>query len=160
MQLHRLLPILIVALASAATASPTSPDLLIRDASLITLGGVRQLHLEGTFHYEDLVQVAYPFQLVVYTQSGHYARYDLSGATYTGRKPSIGDGIDPVEATLLLRSRGRKAAAGVVSLRPDAIDLRLPEDLPDAPLSVQIFVEDQGRIVFSNALAVSEERLR
>ena len=45
-------------------------------------------------------------------------------------------------------------------LTPGAIELRLPDELPRAALWVQIFVEDEGRIVFSNPEAVVEEVLR
>lgn len=160
MYLHRLLPILIAAVSSVALASPTSPTLLIDEASVIELGGKRQLHLEGSFHYDDLVQVAYPFKLLVYTAAGEYACYDLSGGTATGQETYLVDGLDADEAPLLMPCPGKKAKVGVVSMAPNAIDFRLPDDLPHAPLTVQIFVEDQGRIVFSNARLVTEESVR
>ena len=157
MKHFRFLPIAFALLASSSFASPTAPDLEIRSASLLEVGAIRQLSLVGSFHYDDLVQVAYPFQLVVYTESGHFVLYDLSGGTYTGEDPGIGDGIDLHDAQRLLRHRGRKADAGVVSMTPDALGLRLPATLPRESLTVQIFVEDQGRIVFSNTRRVVEE---
>ena len=154
---HRIIAGLLLLLASAALASPTAPDLHIEDASVLGMGEVRQLRIEGRFHFDDLVQVAYPFQLVAYTDGGHYVRYDLSGTAYTGVEPALGSHLDLKDATILLSSGDEAPDAGVVAITKTTLDLSLPASLPPGRVTVQIFVEDQGRIVFSNARTARED---
>lgn len=160
MKLRRIIMAPLLVLASAAFASPTAPDLFLRGAEVLSLGAQRQLRVEGSFHYADLVQFGYPFQLVAYTEGGHFVRYDLSGTVYEGVAAPLGASLDAGDVAALLAESRPVAIEPVVSITDRALDLRLPWGLPAGPLTIQIFVEYQGEILFSNPVTTAPGDVR
>ena len=159
MPLHLVAQAALLVIASAVWASPTDPTLLLDDAVVTSGGSVRQLRVSGEFHFDDLVQVAYPFQLVVVGTDGAYVRYPMGGGAVAGVAPELLDGIDALEAQALLNGGQPALDAGLLSLRRGAMELTLPGQLPAGPLTVQLYVIESDGVVFSNVLAVTEERL-
>ena len=155
LKLRRIIMAPWLVLAGAAFASPTSPDLFLRGAEVLSLGAQRQLRVEGGFHYADLVQFGYPFQLVAYTEGGDFVRYDLSGAVYAGVAASLGASLNEDDVAALLAAGRPVAVDPVVSMTNRALDLRLPQGLPAGPLTIQIFVEYQGQTLFSNPVTTA-----
>jgi hypothetical protein len=145
--------------APTARATPTDPTLALTRALAAAGESHRLVRVEGSFHAEDLIQLAYPLQVLIReTTSGTaYVRYDLSGSAATGVAPELADGLQADEAEGLLAQGGPAPAARVTFLGLGRIDLLLPASFPGGPAEVQLFVIDEGEPVLSNALPLTLE---
>lgn len=145
-----------LALATAAAATPTDPTLALTAASAAAGTASRTVRVEGSFQAEDLVQLAYPIQLLVRetTNGTRYVRYDLSGVAVTGDEPALADGLQAGEATALLQEGNADASARVLFLGLGRLDVKLPTGFPGGPAEAVLFVLDEGEVILSNPMPV------
>ena len=116
---HRFLAIVLASLVAAATAwaSATSPTLIVSAARAVAADGRRSVTIEGTFDFENAVQVGYPLQLVVF-QGTRFVRFPAVGVPQTGETSLLADGR--LDAAELAGSAGRRRARGDRRPRGDA----------------------------------------
>ena len=143
---------------ASAAAGPTDPTLVISDA-FGTQGALRVLAIVGTFPSDDLVQSAYPLQLLVRSQTDgvSYVRFGLSDRGYVGMEPALADGLDASDVPGLLAAGTPDTAAVVVGLDPTRVTVVLPPGFPAGSVEVQFFVLEPGETVpvLSNAFLVT-----
>jgi hypothetical protein len=143
-----------LALATAAAATPTDPTLLLTTAAAAAGTSTRTLRVEGSFQADDLVQLAYPIQLLVRetTTGTQYVRYDLSGGAVTGDSPALADGLQAGEAAVLLGQGTAAPTALVLFLGLGRLDVTLPTNFPGGPAEALLFVIDEGEVILSNPM--------
>lgn len=145
-----------VCLGPAAFATPTDPTLALTNASAATGAVHRVVRVDGSFHAQDLVQLAYPLQVLIRETSvgTHYLRYDLSGSAVTGSAAALADGLQADEAAALLGAGTPAAGAQVLFLGLGRLEVTLPASFPGGPAEIQLFVIDEGEAILSNTLPV------
>ncbi|MBW2315944.1 MAG: hypothetical protein JRH10_17375 [Deltaproteobacteria bacterium] len=112
------------------------------------------VQLEGSFPDADLVQLAYPLQIVVRetTSGAGYIRFDLSGAAVIGSAAELADGLDPDEALALLGQGSPEPDAQLVHLGLRRLEVLLPASFPAGGAEAQLFVVDEGEVILSNPI--------
>jgi len=96
-----------IGVATVSSGTGTDPELALWRVTTEVGDTSRTLRLAGEFPADDLVQLAYPLQVLVRDTgpSAVYIRFDLSAHAVTGVAPELADGLDADEAIALL-SRG------------------------------------------------------
>jgi len=136
-----------------ALATPTDPTLVLTAAASAAGGAGRVLRVDGSFHAQDLVQLAYPLQVLV--RAGTlYVRFDLSDGAVIGSAPQLADGLQADEAEALLDEGAPAPDARVLFLGLGRLELALPASFPAGPAEAQLFVIDEGEAILSNPLPV------
>jgi len=145
-----------ILLAWPAASTPTDPTLAIAEAASHGDGGPRLLRIDGSFQALDLVQLAWPLQILVRetTAGTSYVRYDLVTGPLTGNAPGLADGLDPADVPGLLASGSPSPDGAVVFLGLTRLEVLLPTAFPAGPAEVQLFVVDEGEAVLSNPVPV------
>jgi hypothetical protein len=141
-------------LATSALASPTDP-VLVLDAARSAAGTAGSwVRVDGVLPGDDLVQVAYPLQLVIQEQGTNprFVRYDLSGGIVEGQSGLLDDGLDPTEAAALLLVGSAAADGAITGLGTGRIEVMLPTGFPSGPAQAQLFVLDDEGAIVSNAI--------
>jgi hypothetical protein len=141
-------------LTSPALATPTDPTLVLTAAAAATGTGHRVVRIDGSFHAQDLVQLAYPLQILVRVGT-QYVRYDLSAGAVSGVAAELADGLQADEAEALLGEGAPAAGARVLFLGLGRLEVALPASFPAGSGEAQLFVIDEGEVVLSNALPVA-----
>jgi hypothetical protein len=141
-------------LAGGALATPTDPTLALTGAGFAGGAIHRVVRVDGSFQAQDLVQLAYPLQVLVHAGAS-YVRYDLSAGAFTGTAAELADGLQAGEAPGLLTKGTAAADAQVLFLGLGRLEVSLPATFPAGPAAVQMFVIDEGETVLSNAVPVS-----
>jgi hypothetical protein len=145
-----------ICLAPAARATPTDPTLVLTKASAATGALHRVVRADGSFHAQDLAQIAYPLQILIRetTTGTGYLRFDLGdgGAAVTGTAAALADGLQAGEAAALLGGGAPAAGAEVVFLGLGRLEVTLPAGFPDGPAEIQLFVIDEGEPFLSNVM--------
>ncbi len=159
----RIARVLLLAVAMGA-ASPgfggaTDPTLALSEVSAESGTSLRLVRLVGVFPSQDLVQLAYPLQVLVRetgTGTG-YVRYDLASGAFVGQSADLVDGLDPGEAAALVGEGTAAPDAGVAFLGRDAVEVLLPASFPAGPAEAQVFALDAvgGPPILSNAVALT-----
>ena len=102
-------------LASGAFATPTDPTLVLTAAASATGALHRVVRVDGSFHAQDLVQLAYPLQVLVRDRRRTYVRFDLSAGAVSGTAAALADGLQADEAAGAARqgapARGRASSS-------------------------------------------------
>ncbi|MBW2290735.1 MAG: hypothetical protein JRG94_00335 [Deltaproteobacteria bacterium] len=136
-------------------AGPTDPTLVLSNGLAVS-GSSRLVRLHGVFPGDDLVQVAYPLQLLVRSlvDGTSYVRYELATEVLVGTDPALADGLDPADVPGLLAAGVPSPDGAVVFLSSDQIDVLLPASFPVGGAEAQLFVLEPGETVaiLSNAL--------
>ena len=150
-----------ICLAPAAFATPTDPTLVLVHASAVAGDSHRVVRADGSFHAQDLAQLAYPLQILIRetTTGTGYLRFDLGGggAAVTGSAAALADGLQADEAEALLAGGAPAAGAGVLFLGLGRLEVTLPAGFPAGPAEIQLFVIDEGQPILSNALPLALE---
>ena len=145
-----------ICLAPAVLATPTDPTLVLTKASAATGAFHRVVRVDGSFHAQDLAQLAYPLQVLIReTATGTgYLRFDLGdgGAAVTGTAAALADGLQADEAAALAGAGTPEAGAQVLFLGLDRLEVTLPDGFPAGPAEIQLFVIDEGEPILSNTL--------
>jgi hypothetical protein len=149
-----------LALAAAAAATPTDPTLALTGATAAAGAAgtaARMLRIEGSFQADDLVQLAYPLQLLVRetTTGTTYVRYDLSSGAVTGSSAALADGLQAGEVNALLGQGTAEPAARVLFLGLGRLDVALPPSFPGGPAEALLFVVDEGETILSNPIPLA-----
>jgi hypothetical protein len=140
--------------ASSALATPTDPTLVLTGAASATGDFARVVRVDGSFHAQDLVQIAYPLQLLVHA-GATYVRFDLANGAVSGVAPALADGLQAGEAEALLAQGTPAPAARLLALGLGRLEVTLPASFPAGAAEVQLFVIDEQEAVLSNALPVA-----
>lgn len=134
-------------------ATPTSPVLAVGSAKAFRGETGILLEVRGDFPYVDLVQHPYPLQVFVRerTSGTRYVLFSLPDGAGEGDTPVVIGGIDQNNVWEAMWAAQPTAAARLLLLAPDRLEVLLPPSFPDGPAEVQLFVIYQGQPVFSNA---------
>jgi hypothetical protein len=144
----------ILASGISSQATGTDPDLALTHVVCSSGENVRVVRLEGHFPADDLVQLAYPLQVLIREigPGTRYVRYDLSATAVRGDAPELADGLDPSEVADLLAQGNPAPKAVVAFMGVGRLDLVLPGSLPAGPAEAQLFVLENADPVLSNPL--------
>jgi len=144
-------------LPSGGIGSATDPKLVLSAAASYSGTSARIVRIEGAFHSDDLVQLALPFQVLIWRSANpnDYVRYDLSGGAVTGRAGELTDGLNAAEAVALLATGTPDATARVLFLGPSRLELLLPNTFPGGAAWVQMYSVDATETVLSNPLGLT-----
>ena len=155
--LARLIAACLLLVPSIGAGASTDPVLALAGDQAEVGDSARLVRLEGVFPAQDLVQQAFPLQILLRetTTGSGYVRYDLSGAAFTGSAPEIADGLDPAEAAALLNQGSPAPDAEVVLLARDRIEVLLPIAFSSGPAEAQLFVIDADAPILSNPMPFS-----
>ena len=150
-----LLMVLGGALAGAAHATPTDPSLGLHDAAVLP-GAPRIVRVDGSFHRDDLVQVPFPLQVLIHTNSPdpQYVLVEPGARRVHGRATRLDDGLQAADVPFLLSGGLPETGTYVVELSERRIDIALPAWFPAGPAQVQLFVWNQGEPVLSNPFPI------
>ena len=148
-----------ICLTPAAFATPTDPTLVLTKASTATGALHRVVRADGSFHAQDLAQLAYPLQILIRetTAGTGYLRFDLAGDAVTGSAPDLADGLQADEAEALLGSGTPAVDARVLFLGLGRLEVTLPAGFADGPAEIQLFVIHEGEAILSNTLPLALE---
>jgi len=137
-----------------ATGTGTDPTLALTRVSVEAGSSARAVRLEGEFPADDLVQLAYPLQILIRETgpAARYVRYDTSAGVVTGVAPELFDGLAPDEAVALLGQGSPSPDAKILFLGGGRIEVLLPEAFPDGGAEVQLYVVEAGEPILSNPL--------
>jgi len=140
-----------------ASSTGTDPFLALTGVSVEVGATARVVRLEGDFLTDDLVQLAYPIQILIRETAlgASYVRYDTSLGAFTGVAPELLDGLAPEEASALLSQGSPSPDAKIVFLGSGRIELLLPASFPAGGAEVQLFVLETGQVILSNPLPFS-----
>jgi hypothetical protein len=143
-----------LALALPSWGTLTDPTLALVDATSHGDSGPRLLRLDGSFQALDMVQLAWPLQILVRetTVGTGYVRFDVVNGPVTGIAAALADGLDAVDVPGLLAGGTPAADGEVVFLGVTRLEVLLPVSFPAGPAEVQLFVVDEGEAVLSNPL--------
>ena len=139
-----------------ASGGGSAPLLSLTDAEVVvTSSGVRVLTIDGSFNFDDLVQLSFPAGLVV-IQGDRFARFDLTGSVRGGVTPLVADGLDASEVPALL-DLGTPAGppAALTQVRVDRIVVVLPGQLTAGPATAILYADFDGDSFVSNAVTVT-----
>ena len=137
--------------APAVRAGSTSPLLVVSAASGSAAGGGRSAVFEGTFDFENVVEVGYPLQIVVF-QGTRFVRYVVAGPVVTGTSAVFADGqLTDVELPALI-TVGTTADAGVriVTVTATGALVTLPATFTAGTTTVVLFTILPDGTVVSN----------
>jgi hypothetical protein len=140
--------------AGAALASPTDPVLVLDAVRSAAGSGAAWVRVDGELPGDDLVQIPYPLQLVVYESAPNprFVRFDLGVGVVAGQSALLADGLDPAEAAALLAAGAPAADGALLHVGSGRIEVLLPAGFPAGAASVQLFVLDDGEAIVSNAV--------
>jgi len=139
---------------ASAMGSPTDPVLALTGARSARGTALVLIQLDGSFPGADLVQLAYPLQIVIReTSSGTgYIRFDLSGDAVAGSAAELADGLDSDDALALLGQGTPVSEAQLVHLGLRRLEVTLPASFPSGGAEAQLFVVDEGEVILSNPI--------
>jgi len=145
------------AVVPIASGTGTDPALALTGVSVEVGATACVVRLEGDFLEDDLVQLAYPLQILIRETAlgASYVRYDTSLGAFTDVAPELLDGLAPEEALALLGKGSPSPDATIVFLGSGRIELLLPASFPAGGAEVQLFVVDTGQVILSNPLPFS-----
>jgi hypothetical protein len=144
-----------ICVASNSSGTGTDPALALWRVTSEVGDSSRTVRLEGDFPADDLIQLAYPLQVLIRDtgRSAVYVRFDLAAGAVgalVGVAPELTDGLDAVEAVALLAQGTPNEEAEVLFVGPGRIDVLLPSDFPAGQAEAQLFVLEGDSIVLSN----------
>lgn len=138
--------------ALPSMGTPTEPVLALSRVTSAVGASSRMVRIEGIFPGDDLVQIAYPLQILIRIGE-QYVRYDVVQGAVGGSAPELADGLGSGEVAGLLGAGAPEANARVLFLGPDTIDVLLPAGFPSGAAEAQLFVLHGGtHPVLSNPL--------
>ena len=137
-----------------ASGTGTDPFLALTGVSVEVGTTARVVRLEGEFLADDLVQLAYPLQILIRETApgARYVRYDTVAGAFTGVAPELSDGLAPGEAVALLGQGSPSPDAKIVFLGVGRIEVLLPALFPEGGAEVQLYVVEAGEPILSNPL--------
>jgi hypothetical protein len=124
----------------------------------VTSSAGTALQIDANFPAADLVQQAFPVQVLVRDLAGdgtRYARFPLGSPPVTGDAPELADGLDTADVAGLLASGTPLAGARVLQMSPGRIEVWLPADFALGDAEVVLFVVYEGDPLLSNPAGVT-----
>jgi hypothetical protein len=120
-----------------ALAGGGSPQLaLVRATAYASSTATTTLEIEGSFNFEDTVQLPLPVDVIV-TQGDRSVRFDLAGHVFT----SVGGAPEQPAP-----------GPGVIAIKPNKILLVLPSGFGSGAATVQLVAQYKGDTFSSNTL--------
>ncbi len=148
------LAIAAVALGSSlARAGATDPTLALGQLTASPAGAAAIVEITGIFGFDDVIQVTYPLNLVVY-QGTAFTRYQVGSQPQSGSFAGLADGLDTTEVAALEGSGQAEANAEILRIEPNRVQVSLPTGFADGIVAAVLYVELPGEGTFtSNTLS-------
>lgn len=143
-------------LAGEAHAAGTSPVLALTAAAVAGAGnGDRIVSAEGSFNFEDLVQIPFPAAGLMVVQGSRLVRYEVNGSIVETTSAAVANGVTPDELPALLALTGTPVApARLVRIAANGASVVLPADLAAGPALVLLYAHHDDEHFVSNAIPV------
>ena len=143
-------------LAGEARAAGTSPVLALTAAGGAAAGnGDRIVSAEGSFNFEDLVQIPFPAAGLMVVQGTRLVRYEVDGSVVEATSATVANGVTPDELPALLALTGAPAApARLVRITANGVSVVLPADLAAGTALVLLYAHHEDEYFVSNAIPV------
>lgn len=139
-----------------ATASGTSPPLAIQSVEVdYTKEDGTLVRVDGTFPFEDLIDLPYPLQLLV-RKKEKFLCFSVPWGPMGGELEELKDlkdGLTSEVVDLIGIFAQPDSEAKIVSVGPKRMEVLLPPDFPTGDAKAQIFVMYLGAPLFSNPVA-------
>ena len=138
-----------------AVAGSTDPELAIGEVVATASGQRAVVQVVGTWAFDDILQVDFPFNVVV-SQGETFVRYPVGETAQSGSFPAIADGLGTEEIGALEAAGSDEPDARFVVLSSHRIVLALPPAISDGPVTVvgYVVVPGDGAVV-SNAVTTT-----
>ncbi|MBY0275872.1 hypothetical protein K2Z84_11050 [Candidatus Binatia bacterium] len=148
----------VLLLPGGARAGITDPVLAVSAVDAAKVDGARTLLVQGTFEFGTVLQLGYPFFVVVF-QGPTFARYPLAGAPASGTSSLLADGVlaDTEVPTFLGQGSAPPAGVRVVSVLRDAVRVTLPVTFTAGAATVVLvaYLPATDGVVMSNSVSVT-----
>ena len=143
-------------LATDARAAGTSPVLGLTAATAsVAANGDRLVSAEGSFNFDDLVQIPFPAAGLMVVQGSRFVRYEVDGSMVEATSSSVADGVLPTDLPGLLAIAGSPVGpARLVRIHANGVDVVLPSDFTAGSALVLLYAHHQTEYFVSNAIPV------
>lgn len=143
-------------LATDARAAGTSPVLALTAAtSSGAANGDRIVIAEGSFNFDDLVQIPFPAAGLMVVQGSRFVRYEVDGSMVEATSSTVADGVTPTDLPALLALAGSPVApARLVRIHANGVTVVLPSDFTAGAALVLLYAHHQTEYFVSNAIPV------
>lgn len=143
-------------LATDARAAGTSPVLALTAAGASSAtSGDRILSAEGSFNFDDLVQIAFPAAGLMVVQGSRFVRYEVDGSMVEATSAAVSDGVTPLDLPALLAAAGSPVGpARLVRIHANGVTVVLPSDFTAGAALVLLYAHHETEYFVSNAIPV------
>lgn len=110
---------------------------------------------DGSFPTDDLVQSPLEIQILVrnLANGAQFVRFELSVGEFEGNTDALLDGLSVEDIDAVLAASQPSAAARVLGLASNRIEVLLPPSFPAGAAEAQLFLLYRGERLLSNPLA-------
>lgn len=129
---------LLIGLAQAHAGSCT-PTLAIGQVVARPAGQTAIVEVTGTFGFDDLLQVEFPLNLVIY-QGKHFVRYPLGGTPQSGTFIPVQNGLEGRHIERLERNGHDEPEARLIRLEPHRLVVVLPPTIGDGTITALLYI--------------------
>ena len=145
-----------------ASAAITAPALeLVQVQTARAPSGV-WARFDGSFPTEDLIQSPLEIQILVrnLASGAQFVRFELAVGEFEGSSDTLLDGFGLEDIDAVLAASQPSAAARLLGLAPNRIEVLLPPSFPGGAAEAQLFLLYRGERLLSNPLSftVPEEQ--
>lgn len=143
-------------LATDARAAGTSPVLALTAATASgAANGDRIVTAEGSFNFDDLVQIPFPAAGLMVVQGSRFVRFEVDGSTVEATASAVADGVTPLDLPGLLAIAGSPGGpARLVRIHANGVTVVLPSDFTAGSALVLLYAHHQTEYFVSNAIPV------
>lgn len=138
-----------------ARGGATDPVLAIGRLRVVPVGTASIVDLTGAFAFDDMLQVEFPLNLVVY-QGSTFVRLPVGGQVQVGDFAGLADGLSVGEIAALESAGQNSSDAEFLRVEPNRLQASLPDLFDDGIITAVVYVELAGEGGFtSNSVSVS-----
>ncbi len=146
---------LLVPLPFLANAAITAPALeLVQVQTARAPSGV-WARFDGSFPTEDLIQSPLEIQILVWhpANGAQFVRFELSVGEFEGSSNTLLDGFDLQDIDAVLAASQPSAAARLLGMASNRIEVLLPPSFPAGAAEAQLFLLYRGERLLSNPMS-------
>ena len=134
-------------------AGSFGPTLAIGQVVARPVGETATVEVTGMFGFDDLLQVDFPLNLVIY-QGNNFVRYPVGGTPQSGVFQLLGNGVQAREIDHIEGNGEDDPAAEILQLQPHRLLVSLPPTIGNGPITVVLYVELEFGTYLSNHVSL------